>query len=139
MNFLRELWNDFKTFFRFILSKNQVKGQAYSTVQSKKFRDSMKDFLKKAGRSKEKEAEIDRLTKHFMKLIDWGEAHKIKYRSNLAPAEYTALIEKEVDNQLQKSARTAGQLFEKALYDKNVLSAEEEKRFAESVENIIKA
>ena len=28
-----------------------------------------------------------------MRLIDWGEAHKIKYYPNLAPAEYTALIE----------------------------------------------
>ena len=139
ITFLRELWKDIKTFFRFILSKNPSKGQAYSTVQSKKFRDSMKDFLKKARRSREKEAEIDRLTKHFMKLIDWGEAHKIKYRSNLAPAEYTALIEKEVEDELQKSARSAGQLFEKALYDKNVLSAEEEASFVESIKRIIQS
>ena len=90
----------------------------------------MMDFLKKAKRSKEKTAEIDRLTKQFMRLIDWGEAQKIHYRPNLAPAEYTALIG-------SQKAEIAGQLFEKALYDKNVLTAEEEKSFIEAIEAII--
>ena len=88
------------------------------------------DFLKKAKRSKEKTAEIDRLTKHFMRLIDWGQAHNIKYRDNLAPAEYTALIN-------SPEAALAGILFEKALYDKNVLTASEEKDFVDAVKTII--
>ena len=134
---MRNLWDDIKTFFRFIFSKSNP-NQAYSTVQSKKFRDSMMDFLKKAKRSKEKEAEIDRLTKHFMKLIDWGEAHKIKYRANLAPAEYTKLIMEIVASDKNKAAaNNAGQLFEKALYDKNVLTTEEESLFVDSVKKLI--
>ena len=137
IKFMRSLWDDIKNFFRFIFSKGN-QNQPYSTVQSRKFRDSMMDFLKKVKRSKEKEAEIDRLTKHFMKLIDWGEAHKIKYKANLAPAEYTKLIANVLESEENKaSATTAGQLFEKALYDKNVLSAEEEALFVASVNSLI--
>jgi len=69
-----------------------------------------------------------------MRLIDWGEAHKIKYLTNLAPAEYTSLIEKEYKI---PEAKKAGLLFEKALYDKNILSGEEEKAFIEAVKKII--
>ena len=129
ITFLRGVWEDIKTFFKFIFSKDNP-NQAYSTVQAKSFQDTMMDFLKKAKRSKEKTAEIDRLTKQFMRLIDWGEAQKIHYRPNLAPAEYTALIG-------SQNAEIAGQLFEKALYDKNVLTAEEEKSFIEAIEAII--
>ena len=64
----------------------------------------MMDFLKKAKRSKEKEAEIDRLTKQFMRLIDWGEAQGIKYKTTLAPAEYTNLIHEQVATEEKKAA-----------------------------------
>ena len=137
IKFLHNLWEDIKLFFHFMFSKDP-KNSPYSTVQSKKFRDSMMDFLKKAKRSKEKEAEIDRLTKHFMKLIDWGETNKIKYRPNLAPAEYTDLIvQNVVTDEKKTAANNAGHLFEKALYDKNVLSSEEEKLFVESINLIL--
>jgi len=131
IKFLHDVWEDIKLFFHFMFSKDSKTNEEYSTVQSKKFHESMMDFLKKTKRTKEKEAEIDRLTKHFMKLIDWGESHKIKYRPNLAPAEYTALFKNE-------NAETAGSLFEKALYDKNVLNAEEEKSFITAIQNIIR-
>ena len=137
IRFLRDVWSDIKNFFRFIFSKDDS-SQAYSTVQAKSFMDSMQDFLKKAKRSKEKTAEIDRLTKQFMRLIDWGEAHKIHYRVNLAPAEYTKLIEQYFQTEDNKEAATnAGQLFEKALYDKEVLTAEEEKLFIESIKKVL--
>lgn len=137
ITFLRSLWDDIKTFFRFFFS-NDNSTQAYSTVQAKSFQDSMMDFLRKAKRSKEKTAEIDRLTKHFMKLIDWGEANKIHYKANLAPAEYTDLIAQNVQTEENKTAaRNAGQLFEKALYDKEVLSGEEEKLFVESIKKVL--
>ena len=137
IKFMLNLWDDIKTFFRYIFSKGNP-NQPYSTVQSRKFHDSMMDFLKKAKRSKEKESEIDRLTKHFMKLIDWGEANGIKYKQNLAPAEYTALIaEKAGTDEKKKAADNSGQLFEMALYDKNVLSAEEEALFVECINTLI--
>ncbi|WP_022932715.1 hypothetical protein [Treponema bryantii] len=137
IRFLRDVWSDIKSFFRFIFSKDDS-SQAYSTVQAKSFQDSMLDFLKKAKRSKEKTAEIDRLTKQFMRLIDWGETHKIHYRANLAPAEYTKLIEQYFQTEDNKEAASnAGQLFEKALYDKEVLTAEEEKLFIESIKKVL--
>ncbi len=137
ITFMRSLWDDIKSFFRFIFSKGNP-NQPYSTVQSKKFRESMMDFLKKAKRSKEKEEEIDRLTKHFMKLIDWGEAKKIKYKQNLAPAEYTSLIKGNLGTEENKTAAdNAGLLFEKALYDKNILTEAEENLFVESINTLI--
>lgn len=137
IKFLRNIWHEIKAFFRYAFTKVTVE-QDYSSVQSKKFGESIKDFLKKAGRSKEKTAEIDRLTKHFMKLIDWGEAHEIRYRSNLAPAEYTQLLKNAAAvPDLQEAMDTAGMLFEKALYDKNMLSREEEARFIECVKKIL--
>ena len=135
IQFLRQLWKDVRSFFKSI-SFRKNKEAAYSTVESKRFRDGVRDFLKKSGRSKEKKAEIDRLTKHFMRLIDWGEAKKIHYQQNLAPAEYTCLIAGLSEN-LREAAKLSGQLFEKALYDKNVLNAEEEKLFISSLDEII--
>ena len=129
--FLKSVFRDIREFIRSIFTRS-APDQPYATVQSQKFGEGIKDFLKKAGRSKEKNAEIDRLTKHFMKLIDWGQAHEIKYSQNLAPAEYTALFKNE-------SADLAGKLFEKALYDKNILTAEEEKQFIECVQKNIKS
>lgn len=131
LKFLHDLWQEVKEFFRYIFSKDSKVSDSYSTVQGKKFHDSMMDFLKKAKRSKEKVAEIDRLTKVFMKLIDWGEAHEIKYSVNLAPAEYTSLFKSE-------NASHAGSLFEKALYDKNVLTAQEEKAFIDAINMVMR-
>lgn len=127
--FLMFILDEIREFFKYVFSKS-VPVQPYATVQSKKFGESIKDFIKKAGRSKEKREEIDRLTKHFMRLIDWGESKGIKYSSNLAPAEYTSLFKNE-------TADLAGQLFEKALYDKNVLSKEEETLFISSINTIL--
>ncbi len=129
IKFLKHIFREIKEFLRYAFSKS-LPAQPYATVESKKFGEGIKDFLKRAGRSKEKNEEIDRLTKHFMKIIDWGQSKGIKYKTNLAPAEYTALINTE-------PAKLAGQLFEKALYDKNILSVEEEKAFIEAVKEII--
>lgn len=138
IKFLQQVWLEIKEFFKYTFSRRQ-NNQVYSTVESRKFGEGIKDFLKKAGRSKEKNAEIDRLTKVFMKLIDWGEAKEIKYRANLAPAEYTALIsEKLEDEEVKKAAEMTGLLFEKALYDKEVLSGEEEKLFIQSIDKVMK-
>lgn len=129
IKFLKHIFREIKEFLRYAFSKS-LSAQPYATVESKKFGEGIRDFLKRAGRSKEKNEEIDRLTKHFMKLIDWGQSKGIKYKSNLAPAEYTAMINSE-------TANLAGQLFEKALYDKNVLTAQEEKAFIEAIKEII--
>ena len=129
ITFFKHMWEQICEFFRYALSKKEA-AQPYATVQSRKFGEGIRDYIKKAGRSKEKNAEIDRLTKHFMRLIDWGEAKEIHYHPNLAPAEYTALFKNE-------TADLAGRLFEQALYDKNVLTKEEEKAFIDAVEAVI--
>ena len=131
IRFLKHIFEEFKEFLRYAFTRTNL-DESYAAVsdEGKKFGEGIKDFLKRAGRSKEKNAEIDRLTKYFMRLIDWGQLHEIKYRPNLAPAEYTDLINSD-------AAKLAGSLFEKALYDKNVLTAEEEKQFVEAVEAVI--
>lgn len=139
--------NDIKDFFRALFKKDKGT-QTYATVQSMSFQKSMKDYLKNLKRSKEKKEEIDRLTKEFMRLIDWGEARGIKYTANLAAAEYTLLIKEYFMEQKKEPAESleelcgtvinAGTLFEKALYDKEVLSQEEEKAFLNAVREVIK-
>ena len=94
---------------------------------SRRFNKDMEEFIKFSRKSKEKKAELDRLTKQFMKVIDWGTAHGIEYTKNLAPAEYTGLLNNE-------NAVAAGLLFEKALYDKECLSSDEEKSFINNVD-----
>ena len=135
---LRHIFKEIKDFFKYAFTK-AVPDKPYSSVESRSFQKSMMDFLKRTKRSKEKSAEIDRLTKHFMKLIDWGEAHDIKYRTNLAPAEYTALIfQNSKTVEIKAEVKTAGLLFEKALYDKEILTSEEEKQFIEAIEKVLK-
>ena len=94
--------------------------------KSRYFMDEMEELLSKSKKSKEKRAELDRLTKVFVKLIDWGEEHDIEYAKNLAPAEYTALFK-------NPNADIAGLLFEQALYAKEPLTKEEENEFNKAV------
>ena len=65
-----------------------------------------------------------------MKLIDWGTAKGIEYTKNLTAAEYTRLLNNE-------DALEAGLLFEKALYDKECLSADEEKIFNQKIDKVL--
>lgn len=111
--------------FRFSAKKN------YVSVEARSFRSSMSEFISQAKKSKEKKAELDRLTKVFMRLIDWGNENGVPYKINLAPMEYTALFKKE-------TAATAGRIFEKALYSEELISEEEEKQFKDSVAAVIK-
>ena len=122
--------------FHFKFEKEAV----YARVEAKSFKNAIGEFLKKSRKSREKRIEIDRLTKLFMTLIDWGSRRSIDYRVTMAPAEYTRLIKNYFDSHDRKShsdfATKAGDLFEKALYDKNILSKEEENIFTTSVKEI---
>lgn len=140
--FFNKLLQDIQELILFIFTGKKKK--VYATVQAKKFREVVNDFLRKTNKSKEKKAELDRLTKLFMSLINWGEKHGIDYQKNMAPAEYTLLIENffinnkdEYNPESIKNVHTAGELFEKALYDKELLSVEEEKQYINAVTNII--
>lgn len=136
--FFKRAWNKylrgvsfkaiFKNFFRqikIILKELFTKKKRFKLERSESsrlFNKDMEEYIKFSRKSKEKKAELDRLTKQFMKVIDWGTANGIEYTKNLAPAEYTQLLNNE-------NAVAAGLLFEKALYDKDCLSKEEEKTF----------
>ncbi|MCR5764922.1 MAG: hypothetical protein K6G09_02975, partial [Treponema sp.] len=136
----RNFIDNFKEFLKKIFNF-KFKKSAYSTTDSQLFKKKMNDFLKASKKSKEKKAELDRLTTVFVKLINWGSKYDIIYKKNLAPAEYTDKIIdyfrkiEETDNILY--ARKAGIIFEKALYSKDLLSIQEENDFKAAVNQII--
>lgn len=141
---LKDYFKEFAYNFREMLRNlfKRKKHDLYATTDSKLFQNNMDFFLKRTKKSKEKKAELDRLTKMFMKLIDWGTQYYIIYKKNLAPLEYTNelssfLIKKNWDENLDK-LNTAGNLFEKALYSEELLSQKEEEAFNSSVLEIIK-
>ncbi len=126
----------FKNFFGHIKSvfrelfRKKSRFKVKSTESSRRFGKDMEEFIKFSRKSKEKKAELDRLTKQFMKIIDWGTSQGVEYTKNLAPAEYTQLLNND-------NAVAAGVLFEKALYDKECLTKEEEKSFKDNVDCFI--
>ena len=117
-----------KAFFKNIF-RPRLKHSPVMSENSRYFMDDMDDFISKSKKSKEKRAELDRLTKVFVKLIDWGQEHDIEYARNLAPAEYTAMFK-------NPHADIAGRLFEQALYAKEALTKEEENDFNKAVQAV---
>ena len=154
--FLKKIGRELKDMLRSLFSKDAA-GKSYSRVDNSNFKDGIEDFLKRSRKSKEKRQELDRLTKVFMKLIDWGVDRKINYTKNLAPAEYTSKVAdfyRAADRAVNKvtgtvatsfgvaedfpaACKAAGSFFEKALYDKELLSAEEEKSFTSAIDLLI--
>lgn len=142
--YIKKLIDDIKTFFIDIFTK---KDKEYATIQAASFKNAIQNLLHKSKKSKEKRIELDRLTKQFMKIIDWGAKREIIYKNTLAPAEYTQLIEDFIEKNgdfntedkisFKNDAHTIGSLFEKALYDKELLSKEEEKIFLQKIDTIL--
>ena len=122
----KNIFGEIKAFFK-NLFKRKIRFPVVNTESARLFSKEMEEYLKFTRKSKEKKAELDRLTKQFMKIIDRGTANGVEYTKNLAPAEYTELLNNE-------NAITAGALFEKALYDKECLTKEEEKSFYDNVD-----
>ena len=117
----KRFFGQIKNMFKELFTKKR-RFKTVNSESSRLFSKDMEEFLKTAKKSKEKKAELDRLTKQFMKIIDWGTLHGVEYTRNLAPAEYTQLLNNE-------NALKAGILFEKALYDKECLTKDEENAF----------
>ena len=124
--FFRNLKLIFKKLFHL-----QIKTNNFSSQNAQRFKNDISEYLKNAKKSKEKKAELDRLTKQFVLIIDFGEQHGVPYTKNLAPAEYTAMLK-------NASAQIAGQLFEQALYAKECLTKDEEDQFHKAVQAAIK-
>ncbi len=125
-NFFRNLKLIFKKLFHL-----QIKTNNFSSQNAQRFKNDISEYLKNAKKSKEKKAELDRLTKQFVLIIDFGEKHGIPYTKNLAPAEYTAMLK-------NASAQASGKLFEQALYAKECLTKDEEDQFHKAVQAAIK-
>lgn len=137
--FFNKLWAEIKDFFISLFAKE--KEENYSTVGARKFNESVKDFLKISKKSKEKKLELDRLTKQFMTLINWGTKKEIKYTSNLAPAEYTEKLETYFGNlnepEISALCHKTGLIFEAALYGKELISKDDEKCFNNAINTIL--
>lgn len=168
VTYLRRLRDALKSALRSALNAllgiRTKRGEAYAKAAAD-FKEKISTILEASKKSKEKKKEIDRLTTQFLKLIEWGEERGIKYKKNLAPAEYTSLIaerypalpdlgesseaaktagtdsspEHAAGSTFADAAKNAGTLFEKALYAKELLTADEEKRFATAVSEVIKS
>lgn len=139
-NFFHSIFVMFKNLFKFISSLFKKTGnKEYSKLESENFKNKMNSILKNSIKSKEKKLELDRLSEHFIKLIDWAAKKEIKYTNNLAPLEFTEKIIKNLsaETKLQNDLINCGKIFEKALYDKNILEKDEEKQFITSISNII--
>lgn len=128
-NFLRDLI--YSLFHRekkekIVLTNSSKANEFSETVRQKLFK----------SKSAEKQKEIGKLTKEFMKIITYGETHNIKWINTMAPAEYTALLGNRFPEILE-STKTVGSLFEQALYAKELLSKEEEKLFILNINTIL--
>lgn len=102
----------------------------FSSADSNAFMENMQDLIKFSKKSKEKKLELDRLTKQFMKLIDYGTLKGINYTKNLAPLEYTSLLNNE-------NANKAGIIFEKSLYAKECITKQEEQEFQNAIDSVV--
>ena len=140
ITYLKRFLKAVKNLIFFILHIKKDDFGDYATVESKNFKNSIDDFLRSSEISKEKTLEMDKLTRKFAFLIDWGSYRKIFYTKNLAPAEFTQNLKSYFDVNLDtkeiEALDKAGFLFEKALYAKDILTAEEINEFFSCVDII---
>ena len=130
----------FSSFIKHLLKKEVIND--YAKVSKKEFINSVYKISRNSKKSREKRLELDRITRQFVKIIDYGTKLKIKYTKNLAPAEYTKLISdyllKTPEMEQKASAcDLIGAIFEKALYDKNVITKKEEQDFTDAISKVI--
>ncbi|MBP5793766.1 MAG: hypothetical protein J6W46_09025 [Spirochaetaceae bacterium] len=139
--YLKQFWLHFLRFIRGLFHFEKTDNSLYASASGGLFSNAVHGYMEKSTKSKEKQKELDRLTKLFVKIIDWGEKQGVAYRVQLAPAEYTSgcvsYLCSQDDTSLCKALKTCGSIFEKALYDKDVLSAEEEGQFRDAVETVL--
>ena len=139
--YLKQFWSHFLRFIRGLFHFEKSDRSPYASASGGLFTNAIHEYMEKSTKSKEKQKELDRLTKLFVKVIDWGENLGVTYRVQLAPAEYTAgcasYLCSQDDTHLYKVLEICGSIFEKALYDKDVISAEEEVLFRNAVEAVL--
>jgi len=130
---MSEFFKKVREMFRELFGKKR-EFTPYATVGTQSFKFQMNDMLGKTKKSKEKKAELDRLTKEFIKMISWGEQKQIMYKKSQAPAEYTEVLFNQTHIDYLKKI---GFLFEKALYSKDLLSKDEEKEYKDCIQKVL--
>lgn len=126
--FFKDLQEMFLKLFGF-----KIELQPYASVSSRDFKLHISDFIQRSGKSKDKKLELDRLTKEFIKVINWGEKNNVHYRKSFAPAEYCELLN---EKYYKDEFYTIGLIFEKALYSAVLISKEEEKLYKACIQKI---
>lgn len=94
---------------------------------SKKLADSLNEFAN-FKKTKEKKAEIGKLSKKYVELCQWGERAGSPCTKATAPLEYAKQLYAHA-GWYKIELYTAAEIFEKALFSVSLLSKEEEKEF----------
>lgn len=135
LKILQAFFQNLADFFRELFGLKK-ETEVYSTVNSRNFKMNIDSFLRKSKKSTLKKQELDKFTKQFMHVVEWGDKRGIKYRKSFAPAEYCVQIieyfnKSDDENKIIRSenARLVGFLFEKALYSEELLSKDEVNQF----------
>lgn len=134
--YIKQMLADFKLFLKGLLSgARQEKKPLVLSDAAKKLAGSFKEFahLKK---SKEKKAEIGRLSKKYVELCIWGENAGSPCTKATAPAEYAQQLFKHI-GWYKKELSTISELFEKALFSSSLLTSAEEQTFYELIETVV--
>lgn len=133
VNLIKQFFMDLKKFFAKLFGF-KIEMQPYASVNSRAFKMKISDLIQKSDKSKQKKLELDRLTKEFIKIIDWGEKNGVYYKKSYAPGEYTDFL---YNKFAFEEFKKIGYIFEKALYSAVLISPEEEKSYKSAVEKIM--
>lgn len=151
--FFKKDWSDFwkeKRFLKYIVQffkafKEFLKTLFFGSTENnktiilsesaKKLANSLEEFahLKK---SKEKKAEIGRLSKKYISLCVWGENAGSPCSAATAPFEYAGQLYNHI-LWYKDELFAIAELFEKALFSASLVSEEEEKEFYRLIETVI--
>lgn len=129
---LRALARSFVGFFsdlRFGLSWARARSKTdrasvLAKASTSSFTESLRELIH-PGLSKEKKKEIGKLTREFLRLVEWGAGHGVECGASTGPLEYAQSLAPLAG----ANVIGAGELFEKALYSRDLLDEAEETRF----------
>lgn len=132
LTLIKQFFTDLKKFFAKLFGF-KFELQPYASVNSRAFKLQISDLIQKSDKSKQKKLELDRLTKEFIKLIDWGDKNGVYYKKSYAPGEYTELLYSKFG---YEELKHIGLIFERALYSAVLISQSEEELYKSGIEKI---
>ena len=134
LKYLMMFFKSFKEFIKTLFFPVHNEKPLVVSEAAGKLTHSLAEFahLKK---SKEKKAEIGRLSKKYIELCVWGETAGSACTAATAPFEYAQQLYMHT-GWYKQELFTIAELFEKALFSASLISEEEEKEFYKLIENI---